>query len=93
MIRTISDKESQKIYDGGSSSAIPKEIQHVARRKLRMIDAAVSVNDLRIPPGNHLEKLKGNLEGFYSIRINDQYRIIFRYETGDAYDVKITDYH
>ena len=93
MIRTISDKESQKIYDGDSSSAIPKEIQHVARRKLRMIDAAVSVNDLRIPPGNHLEKLKGKLEGFYSIRINDQYRIIFRYETGDAYDVKITDYH
>lgn len=58
-----------------------------------MLDAAVHINDLRIPPGNHLEKLTGDLDGYFSIRINDQYRIIFRFFMGDAYDVKITDYH
>ena len=68
-------------------------IQNVARRKLRMIEAAKVVEDLRIPPGNRLEKLVGNLDGCYSIRINDQWRIIFKFENGGAENVRITDYH
>ena len=68
-------------------------IQNVARRKLRMIEAAKVAEDLRIPPGNRLEKLVGNLDGFYSIRINDQWRIIFKFENGGAENVRITDYH
>ena len=68
-------------------------IQNVARRKLRMIEAAKVVEDLRIPLGNRLEKLVGNLDGFYSIRINDQWRIIFKFENGGAENVRITDYH
>ena len=68
-------------------------IQNVARRKLRMIEAAKVVEDLRIPPGNRLEKLVGNLDGCYSIRINDQWRIVFKFENGGAENVRITDYH
>ena len=68
-------------------------IQNVARRKLRMIEAAKVVEDLRIPPGNRLEKLVGNLDGFYSIRINNQWRIVFKFENGGAENVRITDYH
>lgn len=68
-------------------------IQNVARRKLRMIEAAKVVEDLRISPGNRLEKLVGNLDGFYSIRINDQWRIVFKFENGGAENVRITDYH
>ena len=68
-------------------------IQNVARRKLRMIEAAKVVEDLRIPPGNRLEKLAGNLDGCYSIRINDQWRIVFKFENGGAENVRITDYH
>ena len=68
-------------------------IQNVARRKLRIIEAAKVVEDLRIPPGNRLEKLVGNLDGCYSIRINDQWRIVFKFENGGAENVRITDYH
>ena len=68
-------------------------IQNVARRKLRMIEAAKLVEDLRIPSGNRLEKLVGSLDGFYSIRINDQWRIVFKFENGGAENVRITDYH
>lgn len=68
-------------------------IQNVARRKLRMIEAAKVVEDLRLPPGNRFEKLVGNLDGFYSIRINDQWRIVFKFENGGAENVRITDYH
>lgn len=92
MIKSI-EKETELIWHGIKSLYLPHDIQNIARRKLRMIDAAVIIDDLRIPPANRLEKLKGNLEGFYSIRINDQYRIIFRFEVGDAYEVEITDYH
>ena len=69
------------------------DVQRIAYRKLVVIDAAESINDLRIPPGNRLEKLKGNREGQHSIRVNERWRICFRWKAGDAYDVEITDYH
>ena len=72
---------------------MPRDIQQVALRKLRMINNAKNLNDLRIPPANRLEKLKGAREGQYSIRINDQWRICFACQEADAYDVEITDYH
>ena len=93
MISTFKNKETKSIFDGKVSTRYPTDIQHIARRKLRMIAAAKNVNDLRIPPGNHLEELHGNLEGYYSIRINIQWRIIFKFERGDAYEVEIIDYH
>lgn len=93
MIKEFSDKESEKIWNGFRSKKLPNEIQQVARRKLRMINNAQDINDLRIPPANRLEKLKGNLEEYYSIRINNQWRIIFQWINNDAYAVKITDYH
>ena len=76
-----------------SVEKLPNEIQDVARRKLRMLNNVQDVNDLRIPPANRLEKLKGDLEDYYSIRINNQWRIIFQWLNNDAYDVKIIDYH
>ena len=93
MIRLFGSKETEKIWNGIKSTKLPGEIQNVARRKLRMIHNSIDVNDLRIPPANRLEKLKGDLAGFYSIRINDQWRIIFKYTNGNAFDVEITDYH
>ena len=93
MIKTFGDKESEKIWNGIRSKKLPNEIQDVARRKLRMLNNAQDVNDLRIPPANRLEKLKGNLEDNYSIRINNQWRIIFQWFNNDSYDVKIVDYH
>ncbi len=71
----------------------PMEIQQIGRRKLRMLNNSQNIADLRIPPSNRLEKLAGNLKDYYSIRINDQWRIIFKWETGQAFDVEITDYH
>jgi proteic killer suppression protein len=93
MIKEFGDKESEKIWNGLSSKKLPIDIQNVARRKLRMINNSTDINDLRIPPANRLEKLKGNLSNYYSIRINNQWRIIFIWENNDAYDVKIIDYH
>ncbi len=93
MIRSFGDIETESICKGKKSKKLPATIQNVARRKLRMIEAAKVVEDLRIPPGNRLEKLVGNLDGFYSIRINDQWRIVFKFENGDAENVRITDYH
>ena len=93
MIKTFGDKESEKIWNGIRSKKLPNEIQDVARRKLRMLNNAQDVNDLRIPPANRLEKLKGNFEDYYSIRINNQWRIIFQWLNNDSYDVKIIDYH
>lgn len=93
MIRSFADKEADKIWNGTKSRKLPASIQGIARRKLRMINNAQNINDLRIPPANHLEKLKGNLEGFYSIRINKQWRIIFKWENDSAFEVKIADYH
>ena len=93
MIRSFDDIETEAICKGNKSKKLPMTIQNVSRRKLRMIEAAKVVEDLRIPPGNRLEKLVGNLDGFYSIRINDQWRIIFKFENGGAENVRITDYH
>lgn len=93
MIKSFGDKESSNIWSGIRSKKLPNEIQDVARRKLRMINNAQDVSDLRIPPANRLEKLKGNLEDYYSIRINNQWRIIFQWLNNDSYDVKIVDYH
>jgi proteic killer suppression protein len=93
MIKTFGDKETEKIWFGIASRKLPSEIQHVARRKLRMINSAQNLKDLRIPPANFLEKLSGNLAGFYSIRINKQWRIIFAWENDNAFTVQIVDYH
>lgn len=93
MIKTFGDKESEKIWNGIRSKKLPNEIQDVLRRKLRMLNNAQNVNDLRIPPANRMEKLKGDLEDYYRIRINNQWRIIFQWLNNDAYDVKIIDYH
>ena len=93
MIRTFGDNETEKIWQGTRSAKLPNQIQHIARRKLRMVNNAISTNDLRIPPANRLEKLKGTLKGHYSIRINEQWRIIFKWKSTDAFEVKIIDYH
>lgn len=93
MIKSFGDKESEKIWNGIRSKKLPNEIQDVARRKLRMINNAHDANDLRIPPANRLEKLKGDLQESYSIRINNQWRIIFQWINNDAYEIRIVDYH
>lgn len=93
MIKGFGDKQTEKIWNGIRSKKLPNEIQNVARRKLRLLNNAQEVNDLRIPPANKLEKLKGDLKDFYSIRINNQWRIIFQLKNNDAYDVEIVDYH
>lgn len=93
MIKEFGDRETEKIWNGIRSKKLPSEIQNVARRKLRMLNNAVDINDLRIPPANRLEKLKGDLSEYHSIRINNQWRIIFKWINNDAYEVKIIDYH
>ena len=93
MIKTFGDKESEKIWNGIRSKKLPNEIQDVVRRKLRMLNNAQDANDLRIPPANRLEKLKGDLEDYYSIRINNQWRILFKWKNGNAEVVEIIDYH
>ena len=93
MIRSFDDIETASICKDNKNKKLPMTIQNVARRKLRMIEAAKVVEDLRLPPGNRFEKLVGNLDGFYSIRINDQWRIVFKFENGGAENVRITDYH
>ncbi|MGD9209635.1 MAG: type II toxin-antitoxin system RelE/ParE family toxin [Desulfobacteraceae bacterium] len=93
MIKSFKDKETEKIFNRKYSKKFPENIQHIARRKLLMIDAAVELNTLRIPPGNRLESLKGSRKDQYSIRINDQWRICFMWKAGDAYNVEVVDYH
>jgi toxin HigB-1 len=93
VIKSFKDNETQKIYGRERSRKLPPDIQQVALRKLRMINNARSIGDLRIPPANRLEKLSGTRSGQYSIRINDQWRICFIWKDGDATDVEITDYH
>lgn len=93
MIESFGDSDTEKIYKGLRVRGLPGEIQGRARRKLRMINQARIVQDLRIPPGNRLETLSGNLAGLWSIRINQQWRIIFRWEDGLKHEVKIADYH
>jgi len=93
MLRSFGSKETEKIWNGVRSSKLPPEVQKIGRRKLRMINNSVDLKDLRIPPSNRLEKLSGNRNDFYSIRINDQWRIIFIWEAGHALQVEIVDYH
>ena len=93
MIKNFKDDETQKIYQRQRSRKLPSDIQQVALRKLRMINNSISINDLRVPPANRLEKLSGTRAGQWSIRINDQWRVCFRWEGSDALDVEITDYH
>ena len=93
MIVSFGSKDSEKIWSGIVVKKPSIEIQQIARRKLRMLNNSQSLNDLRIPPSNKLEKLSGNLKEFYSIRINNQWRIIFIWENGNANEVQIMDYH
>ena len=93
MIKSFQDKETEKIFNRIFSGKLPTNIQHLARRKLVMLDAATELDNLRIPPGNRLEALKGNRKGQHSIRINKQWRICFKWKAGNAYEVEITDYH
>ena len=93
MIAGFADAETKKVWRGTRSAKLPGPIQGTARRKLRMIDAAVRLDTLRLPPGNRLEKLGGRRAGQHSIRINHQWRICFRWANGNAHDVTIVDYH
>lgn len=93
MIISFGNKETKNIWKGEVSLKLPREIQNIARRKLRMLNSSQAITDLQIPPSNHLEKLKGDLKDYYSIRINRQWRIIFKWNNGNCRDVEITDYH
>ena len=96
MITAYRDDATRDVHTGVDSKAARSfggAVRVIARRKLDLIGAAADIRDLAVPPGNRLEKLKGDLSGFYSIRVNDQFRIIFRFEAGNASDVQITDYH
>lgn len=93
MIRDFKDKETQRVFERKRSRKLPSDIQQVALRKLRMLNRAETLQDLRVPPANRLERLVGNREGQYSIRVNDQWRICFLWQDGDALDVEIVDYH
>ena len=93
MIRSFKCKETERIFNRLRSAKLPQDIQRVALRKLRMLDAATILADLRIPPGNRLEKLEGDRQGQYSIRTNDRFRVCFEWRDGDTYEVEIVDYH
>ncbi len=93
MIISFGNSDSEKIWNGIRVKKLPIEIQNIGRRKLRMINNSVDLADLRIPPSNRIEKLSGKLKEFYSIRINDQWRIMFKWNSGNAFEVEIIDYH
>ena len=94
MIKSFRGKEAERIWNREfSKKKLPREIQNIARRKLRMLNAAQNLAELRIPPANRLEALKGDRRGQHSIRINQQWRVCFRWNRGDAHDVEIVDYH
>jgi proteic killer suppression protein len=93
MIVSFGGKPTHKIWDGERVKGFATEIQENTRRKLRMLNNSLDIKDLMIPPSNRVEKLKGNLKEFYSIRVNDQWRIIFKWENGNAYNVELIDYH
>jgi len=92
-IRTWASDETRAIFQGRSAKIVPASVLERSRRKLLILHAATNLRDLRAPPSNRLEKLRGNREGQMSIRINDQYRVCFRWRDGDAYQVEIVDYH
>lgn len=93
MILSFGSKETEKIWVGQRVPKLPLEIQQIGRRKLRMLNNSQNIMDLKVPPSNRLEKLSGNYKGFYSIRINDRWRIIFKWLNGNASEVEILDYH
>ena len=93
MIVSFGSKDTEKIWNGEKVKNLPLEIQHIGRRKLRMLNNSQNLIDLRIPPSNKLEKLSGKMSNFYSIRINDQWRIVFKWYDGNANEVTILDYH
>jgi len=93
VIKSFRGKESERLFLRQRAAHLPTDVQRLALRKLLLLDAAEKLNDLRVPPGNRLEKLRGNQQGQHSIRINDQWRICFRWSDGDAYEVEIADYH
>jgi proteic killer suppression protein len=93
MIKSFNSKEAEKIWEGYRSAKLPFEIQDIARRKLRMLNNSFDLKDLSVPPSNRLEKLKGHYAEYHSIRINDQWRIIFKWSKGSSHNVEIIDYH
>lgn len=96
MIRTLADDATRDIWNGVNTKAarrIPRELWPIVRRKLDQIDAVTKLEDLKVPPGNRLHALTGDLRGSYSVRVNDQYRVVFRFDGADAFDVRCTDYH
>jgi len=93
MIRSFKDKEAEKLFNRERSLKLPEDLQRTAFRKLRMLNRAIQLKDLRVPPANRLEKLKGDRAGQYAIRINSQWRICFNWSGNDAYEVEIVDYH
>lgn len=93
MIKSFKCKETSKIWEGSKSKKLPPDIQNRALRKLAQLDAATSLDDLKIPPSNNLEKLQGNRKGQMSIRVNNQWRICFEWQNGEALEVEIVDYH
>ena len=93
MIQSFADAETERFFATGRSRRFPPEIRRRAAMRLTQLNAATRLEDLRLPPSNQLEALKGDRKGQYSIRINDQWRICFRFDKGDAYDVEIVDYH
>jgi len=93
MIKTFADTETERFYNTGKSKRLPSGVQKRAAMRLNQLDAATALDDLRLPPLNHLESLKGDRKGRYSIRINDQWRLCFQFENGNAYAVEIVDYH
>ncbi|MCX5880545.1 MAG: type II toxin-antitoxin system RelE/ParE family toxin [Deltaproteobacteria bacterium] len=93
MIRSFACKETEKLFHGRFSAKLPQDLQRIAQRKLKQLSGAATLEFLRIPPGNRLEQLSGDRNGQWSIRINNQWRICFRWAEGNARDVEITDYH
>jgi len=93
MIRNFADRETERLFARAPGRRFPAQLQRVMLRKLVQVDAAEQLDDLRVPPGNRLEALKGDRRGQHSIRVNDQWRVCFRWRDGDAHDVEIVDYH
>jgi proteic killer suppression protein len=93
LIKTFKCRDTERVANDERSRAFPSGVQKVGRRKIALLDSAASLEDLRSPPGNRLEKLKGERNGQHSIRINEQFRLCFRWSSGDAYDVEIVNYH
>lgn len=93
MIKAFRDAETERLWNEERSRRIPASLHRAALKKLQMLNAAGALSDLALPPGNRLERLRGDRQGQHSIRINDQYRVCFEWREGNAYDVEITDYH